>query len=198
MRLDRIDDEEKVPLYAILSHTWANDEISFKEMRSVDTGTNMTTKAGWLKIENTCRLVLEHGLSHAWVDTCCIDKSSSAELQEAINSMFKWYDHATICFAHLADELLALFEKQISTKSHLRRLIEKVMGIKLSGAGIAERMSWAAERETIRIEDLVYSLLGLFDISMPMLYGEGPKAFQRLQEEIMRVNDDSFLLGWGY
>lgn len=249
MRLDRIDDEEKVPPYAILSHTWANDEISFKEMRSVDIGTNMTTKAGWLKIENTCRLALEHGLSHAWVDTCCIDKSSSAELQEAINSMFKWYEYATICFAHFADvtadedpaddgsafqgcrwfkrgwtlqELLAPSEvefydkcwKQISTKSRLRELIEKVTGIKsyyvcpsrepggaydrLSGAGIAERMSWAAERETTRIEDLAYSLLGIFDISMPMLYGEGPKAFQGLQEEIMRVNDDSSLLGWGY
>ncbi|KAH8653298.1 heterokaryon incompatibility protein-domain-containing protein [Ilyonectria robusta] len=249
VRLDRIDDENQVPPYAILSHTWANDEISFQEMRAADTVTDLTTKAGWLKIENACRLTLEYGLSYVWIDTCCIDKSSSAELQEAINSMFKWYEYAAICFAHLADvsanedhtdegsafhrcrwfkrgwtlqELLAPTEivfydkcwKPISPKALLQDIIGSVTGIKtlylrptngsggayerLSSASIAERMSWVAERETTRPEDLAYCLLGIFDINMPMLYGEGIKAFQRLQEEIMRVNDDSSILSWGY
>lgn len=89
------------------------------------------------------------------------------------------------------------------------RLIEFITGIDqkyLRGgrvelifeASIATRMSWAAHRKTTREEDMAYSLLGIFDISMPMLYGEGKRAFGRLQEEIMKVSDDPSLLAWGF
>lgn len=62
---------------------------------------------------------------------------------------------------------------------------------------VAERMSWAARRETTREEDIAYSLLGLFDINMPLLYGEGRvKAFKRLQEEIIRATDDESIFVW--
>ena len=64
-------------------------------------------------------------------------------------------------------------------------------------ASIAERMSWASSRKTTRVEDIAYSLIGIFDISMPLLYGEGSKAFRRLQEEIMKHSDDQSLLAWG-
>jgi hypothetical protein len=60
-------------------------------------------KLGWAKVEGACRLALEYGCDHVWIDTCCIDKSSSAELQEAINSMFKWYEYAKLCLAYLGD-----------------------------------------------------------------------------------------------
>lgn len=62
---------------------------------------------------------------------------------------------------------------------------------------IAARMSWAAGRKTTRTEDEAYSLLGLFDINMPMLYGEGKKAFQRLQKEIIRDSTDHSIFAWG-
>ena len=107
--------------------------------------------------------------------------------------------------------------KEIGTKRDLCNAIAKITGIEvryisdstssvfvkggqdlLSAASVAERMSWAAERQTTRTEDLAYCLLGIFDICMPMLYGEGARAFTRLQEEIMKVTDDSSLLTWGY
>lgn len=249
VRLVSFANQAQIPPCAILSHTWSNDEVSFQDIMSVDTGADLTTKTGWFKIENACRLALSFGLSYVWIDTCCIDKSSSAELQEAINSMFKWYELANICFAYLADvssyedpsvqgssfrlcrwfkrgwtlqELLAPIEvafydqdwKPISTRGKIQDLTGVITGIRplylfspprhrriydtLSRASVAERMSWMDKRETTRPEDLAYCVLGIFEINMPMLYGEGSKAFQRLQEEIMKKNDDSTLLSWGY
>ncbi|PIA93568.1 Vegetative incompatibility protein HET-E-1, partial [Cercospora beticola] len=61
---------------------------------------------------------------------------------------------------------------------------------------VAQRMSWAAERITTRPEDRAYCLLGIFDINMPLLYGEGDKAFLRLQEEIIKQDDDHSIFAW--
>lgn len=57
-------------------------------------------------------------------------------------------------------------------------------------------MSWAAKRKTARIEDQAYCLLGLFNVNMPLLYGEGGRAFIRLQEEILKVREDYTLFTW--
>lgn len=273
-KLESYDDEQSVPGgYAILSHTWGNEdqEISFEDFKefrlrlgpssasalpsSEDIQTARQTLPeskgpGWAKIDGTCDLALEYGYSYVWIDTFCIDKSSSAELQESINSMFRWYEKASICFAYLSDvasldgaqdagsefrrskwftrgwtlqELLApssldFFDRswrKIGDKSGLSRVIQEVTGINsqyiigvpmsngasvyqyLSRASVAERMSWASRRRTTRPEDLAYCLLGIFDIHIPMLYGEGLHAFQRLQEEIMKVTDDTSLFAWG-
>ncbi|KAI6913803.1 hypothetical protein KC318_g3884 [Hortaea werneckii] len=88
------------PPYAILSHTWEDDEVLFKDMDDLE---KAKAKSGWQKIEYICRQALEDGLQWAWVDTCCIDKSSSAELSEAINSMFKWHECSTVCYVYLCD-----------------------------------------------------------------------------------------------
>jgi Heterokaryon incompatibility protein (HET) len=88
-----------IPQYAILSHTWGPEEVSFQDIN----GSNAVSKAGYKKIEFVCSQAIQHDLSYAWVDTCCIDKSGSAELSEAINSMFNWYQKATRCYAYLAD-----------------------------------------------------------------------------------------------
>lgn len=61
---------------------------------------------------------------------------------------------------------------------------------------IGQRMSWAATRETTRSEDIAYCLLGIFDIYMAMLYGEGNAAFKRLQQEIMQTTDDHSIFAW--
>jgi hypothetical protein len=101
-----------VPPYAILSHTWTKDEITFQDMVSIakalDKGDQRSSiaacsKQGFAKITNTCKLARWNGLKYAWVDTCCIDKSSSAELTEAINSMYQWYLKAVACFVYLVD-----------------------------------------------------------------------------------------------
>ena len=185
----------------------------------------------------TCRLAREQGLSYAWIDTCCIDKSSSAELTEAINSMFNWYKESAICFAFLSD-LPALKSKVLEnelrlcrwftrgwtlqeliapksvefydqgwqrrgTKQSLQQELSAITGIDLeiledsnllSTIPVARRMSWASRRKTSRVEDRAYSLLGLFDVNVPLIYGEGPKAFIRLQEEIMKQNNDLSLV----
>jgi hypothetical protein len=90
-----------IPPYAILSHTWGNDndELSFREL--VDGKGH--DKTGWNKIEFCGKKATEDGIEYFWVDTCCIDKSSSNELGEAINSMFHWYQDATICYVYLSD-----------------------------------------------------------------------------------------------
>jgi len=64
--------------------------------------------------------------------------------------------------------------------------------------GVAARMSWAANRKTTRPEDVAYSLLGIFGINMPLLYGESEKAFVRLQEEIIRINPDEPIFAWDF
>lgn len=174
------------------------------------------------------------------MDTCCIDKSSSAELSEAVNSMFQWYRKATVCYAYLQDvpdhqdahalsrsfqksewfergwtlqELIAPSTlyffgsswKRIGSRHSLTNLVAQVTGIDLdvfttgdlSKYCVAQKMSWASKRKCTRIEDEAYSLLGIFGINMPLLYGEGSKAFQRLQEEILTRTGDYSLLAHG-
>ncbi|ROW04542.1 hypothetical protein VMCG_05120 [Cytospora schulzeri] len=89
--------------YAILSHTWEEDEVNFQEMKAEPRLTSLLTKAGYLKIKKTCEVAREKGYDYAWVDTCCIDKESSAALSEAINSMYSWYKESSICLAYLSD-----------------------------------------------------------------------------------------------
>ncbi|RDW56743.1 hypothetical protein BP6252_13998 [Coleophoma cylindrospora] len=233
---------DKVPPYAILSHTWADEEVTFQDLEKP----YHTAKVGYANIKETCRLARDDGYQYVWIDTCCIDKSSSAELSEAINSMFNWYKDASICYAYLADvsptttvpteqcspfgesrwfqrgwtlqELLAspqlVFYSSdwapIASKNSLKELISQITNIDeaylisqskniavlLEKASIAERMSWASKRQTTRVEDIAYCLLGIFGLNMPLLYGEGKRAFLRLQEEIVRRFDDQSIFAW--
>ena len=100
--LSSFDDDESIPPYAILSHTWGDGEISLHDMsKKVDSG--LEQSEGYLKIRSCCALAEREGHEYVWIDTCCIDKTSSAELSEAINSMYRWYEKAQICYAYLAD-----------------------------------------------------------------------------------------------
>ena len=92
---------DEIPAYAILSHVWGEEEVTYQDMQA--SRSQAAKKAGFSKISQTCRKALEESLEYAWVDTCCIDKSSSAELTEAINSMFRWYQKAKTCYVYLAD-----------------------------------------------------------------------------------------------
>ncbi|KAI1774759.1 HET-domain-containing protein [Hypoxylon cercidicola] len=222
-----------IPKYAILSHTWEEEEVSFKDMSNSD----HMRKKGYRKICKTCQMASQAGIPYAWVDTCCIDKSSGAELTEAINSMYRWYERAEICYVYLSDlpasaplntalrrcrwntrgwtlqELVApenidFFDQDwnnIGSKQRLVRELEKITGIgekillhkqPLKSVLVAHKMSWAARRETTRIEDTAYCLLGIFGVNMPLLYGEEEKAFRRLQEEIIKSTPDLSIFAW--
>ncbi|KAK2045412.1 HET domain-containing protein [Colletotrichum somersetense] len=237
----------EVPPYAILSHTWGAGEVTFQDFADLDVARE---RPGYTKIEKACELARQNGLDWAWVDTCCIDKSSSAELSEAINSMFEWYRSSTICFAHLADlpvdspslwmfesdsgiykrpcrwfqrgwtlqELIApqkleFFDcgwnsRGFKTDGPVLRQLSNMTGIRgktarvlknsdaITEISIAERMSWAAKRQTTRTEDMAYCMLGIFGVNMPLLYGEGSRAFMRLQEEILKNSTDMSLFCW--
>lgn len=88
-----------IPPYAILSHTWAEEEVPF--MRPGEPWP--TTLKGYQKIAQSCRQARERWLDWVWIDCCCIDKSSGAELSESINSMYNWYQNAQVCFVYLDD-----------------------------------------------------------------------------------------------
>ncbi|KAF8854399.1 HET-domain-containing protein, partial [Acephala macrosclerotiorum] len=88
-----------IPDYAILSHRWDNKEVSFQNLES---GRGKSTE-GYIKIEACCAQARPDGWEYVWVDSCCIDKTSSAELSEAINSMYQWYKNAQVCYAYLRD-----------------------------------------------------------------------------------------------
>tara|TARA_R110002003_G_scaffold1401_1_gene23038 strand:+ start:132 stop:716 length:585 start_codon:yes stop_codon:yes gene_type:complete len=111
MRLLQADDSGKLhliehagrdtPPYAILSHTWGadGDEVTYKDI----VGGEGTSKPGYRKLSFCAKQAASDDLGLFWVDTCCIDKTSSAELSEAINSMFRWYANASKCYVYLSD-----------------------------------------------------------------------------------------------
>lgn len=92
---------DKIPKrYAILSYTWEDEEVTFQDWQDLSVARK---KKGFFKISMACKQAQKHDLDYLWVDTNCIDKTSSSELSEAINSMFSWYQKATICYTYLAD-----------------------------------------------------------------------------------------------
>ncbi|PQE14401.1 Vegetative incompatibility HET-E-1 protein [Rutstroemia sp. NJR-2017a BBW] len=305
--------EDNTPEWAILSHVWEAEEISYTEWNEIqeqpesERADFLRQKKGYAKIREFCSLCqggipLCHHLGcrasatcrmpeticcvnvvpkcqceplvveWCWVDTCCIDKSSSAELSEAINSMFKWYEQSLVCIAYLSDvpeygaagessafrnstwftrgwtlqELIApafhgvnfyswearhtptgrkyFVDHTTQTTSWVNpykpyemsrqqlwlcEIISQITKIPKEAIGpiqirrhlhsysIAERMSWASSRKTTRGEDIAYCLLGLFDLNMPLIYGEGSrKAFFRLQEEMLKHSYDHTLFLW--
>lgn len=116
LRLEEVVDLQDCK-YAILSHTWEEDEVDFQEMLAESRPARLVKKAGFLKIKKTCEVAKEKGYAYAWVDTCCIDKTSSAALSEAINSMFHWYKESSLCLAYLSDLEVNNFEHAESKTS---------------------------------------------------------------------------------
>jgi hypothetical protein len=91
---------DRIPEYAILSHTWGEEEVIFQDWNNPRWAKK---KKGFAKIDGACNQARADRLEWIWVDTNCIDKTSSAELTEAINSMFAWYARSAVCYAYLSD-----------------------------------------------------------------------------------------------
>lgn len=273
--------EVVVPCYAILSHTWGsdNDEVTLADIKN-GTGAH---KAGYRKLDFCAEQAAKDSLQYFWVDTCCFDRLSSAELTEAINSMFAWYRGAAVCYVYLSDVSLAsisssplaqqgwhavsqqsrwltqggthqesapaltavlsskrsaqqswypTFERSrwftrgwtiqelvapasveffsgdgqyLGSKHSLLQELHQITGISVEAlqAGsqpdfnfnekftFEERMSWMDKRQTKLKEDMAYSLLGIFDVNMVLIYGEGQdKALARLKREYMIASSE--------
>ena len=233
------------PKFAILSHVWQDNELSFQDLQALHTvatpcNDNPRSRAS-SKIRDCCIYAESQGYEWLWVDTCCIDKTSSAELSEAVNSMYQWYASASVCYAYLHDvcmeedgsvsdtsfrrsrwftrgwtlqELIAPKDvhflsaewRWLGTKRMFAAFLDLMTGIDcevltfekpVTSVPVARRMSWAARRQTTRVEDEAYALMGIFEVNMPTIYGEGRRAFRRLQEEIMKSSADHTLFAWG-
>ncbi|KAI0746293.1 heterokaryon incompatibility protein-domain-containing protein [Daedaleopsis nitida] len=231
--------------YAILSHVWGQNEQSFQDVQALACQHSSSSNPRVLaseKIRDCCLYAEADGYEWLWIDTCCIDKTSSAELSEAINSMYQWYAKASVCYVYLHDvsacsdpiephssfrtsrwftrgwtlqELIAprrvLFLScewvLLGDKGLFSSLLQEVTGIdaqvltfrtSLPSVPVATRMRWASQRMTTRVEDEAYSLMGIFGVNIPTIYGEGSRAFRRLQEEIMKNVPDHTLFVWGH
>ncbi|KAH8203524.1 hypothetical protein TruAng_002272 [Truncatella angustata] len=234
--------------YAILSHRWVGREITFEQIQNSASqlrGKAVQPTAQLAKIRGACDRAREQGLKWMWIDSCCINKASTVEESEAINSMFRWYRDAKLCITYLSDvrysangprddvflntegrgpsvwfsrgwtlqELLApramqFFDmdwRYMGTKFELADLLARITRIDVSyltgekhfgTACIASKMSWLASRETARVEDLAYSMLGIFNVVLTPQYGEGMGAFMRLQQLLLSTQTDESLFAW--
>jgi hypothetical protein len=237
----RAFDNDCGPAYAILSHTWNRDNSTEFTFDDIQAGSGKD-KSGYGKIEFCEKRAMADGLNHFWVDTCCINKRSEAELSEAINSMFRWYHESSRCYVFLVDviasrdacsgtvqyeetafrqsrwftrgwtlqeliapnkvEFFSVNGERLGDKSSLETMISNITGVPeqvlqghpLTNFSVAERKSWAAQRKTTREEDIVYSLLGIFGVWMPLIYGEKKEhALKRLEIEISRVSQGTLM-----
>lgn len=194
--------------------------------------------------QSACATALRLGLEWVWLQSLCIDYSSSAEISECMNSLFGTLRESAVCLVYLEDVLLQagapaasevagkllrtsrwlqriwtlpeliaskdiiFFDRnwrQIGTKQLLLHELSAATRIdrlvledseSLSDFSVGRKMSWASACSYDREEDLAYALIGLFGISMMILYGEGHRAFFRLQEEILKITDDASLFCW--
>jgi len=225
--------------YVTLSHRWGRFEPLLHDIDG-QVIYDLDPTHGILKLQNFCLACVQHGYLWAWSDTCCIDKDSSTELQDAIGSMFSWYRQSALTIVHLADvsdtggltssvwfkrgwtlqELLAprtmlfftqewslyrdsfsnhkqdtaiLGELEQATGITSRHLIDFHPGVD----DARSRLQWASTRSTTWPEDIAYSLLGIFNLHIPILYGESAEnALGRLLSEVISESGDTSILDW--
>ncbi|EXK46243.1 hypothetical protein FOMG_04449 [Fusarium oxysporum f. sp. melonis 26406] len=220
----------KVPKYAILSHTWGQEEVTFQDWADP---TSVIQKSGFTKIIEACEQARNDDYSYIWYSKAdiCYAYLSDVPTFKPISyakefRQSRWFKRGWTLQELLAPDCVVFYAadwSRIGTRSTLVRDIAEATGIGIRylssdpktatatqenwsevrspvchEASIAERMSWLSRRETTRIEDMAYCMLGIFGIHMPLVYGEGPRAFLRLQEEILKTSDDHSLFCWSW
>ena len=244
--------DDAAPPYAVLSHTWGDDEVTLDDL----SGAFYSRKDAYhKKIKGACARSIADGLDWIWIDTCCVDRTDATDLARAVRSAFSRYKRSQVCYAYLEDvpfspkhgdkveeledpfvpdsafrksrwftrgwtlmELLVPADVRFYSSSWdligsrdtpaLAVIIAEMTGIRktpldaevlLPSKSVAEVMSWASGRETRVPEDQAYCLMGLFDVSIPIVYGEGrEKAFIRLQQAIFNQTNDHTIFAWGF
>ncbi|KAI0765946.1 hypothetical protein BD413DRAFT_637372 [Trametes elegans] len=210
--------------YAILSHVWAREgEQSNQDLERLQSGSSRNggrflrsatvgrpERRGSIlahpylspKIKETCHVAWNDGYGLAWVESCRIDKTSSAELSESLNSMYEGYREADACYVYLVDVPDTHDVEELLAPDHVNTLsltlqaatnidIDISMGrVSISAVSAAPRMWWASSRQTRRVEDEAYSLIGIFGVHMYTVYCEDSHAFVPLQEEIFKTIPD--------
>ena len=228
--------------YATFSHKWEDNEPRFeKVIRMVvyDLEASPTHE----KLQMFCKIVREAGFNWAWSDTCCIDKGDHFVLQEALVSMFKWYERSamTLIFLRGVDRLArhgaltrSIWNMRAWTlqEYHASKVVriytedwtpylgleiynhkespevisemeeatgipaQALMALRPGLDDIREKLRLASTRETTRVEDAAYSLLGIFSVSLSITYGEGDKALGRLLAQLLTSSGDASILAW--
>lgn len=232
------DSTDPPPLYSVFSHAHGSNDIGFEDFRYPEI---LPLKAGFHRLWQACSRARDHGSKWLWADTICIDRSSSAAVSDALNSLSRIYQECTFSLIYLEDLVPSeymhkglerqlascawfrnvwvlpqlIFPKdsfiydrdwtEIGTKASLAPQISVITSIEqsvlvnpaaLGECSIAKRISWAAKLDAYRTEDRSFALLGVLGVQMPIIYGEGHKAFLRLQEEILRDTSDFSLFAW--
>ena len=239
----RIEQEvENYYRYATFSHRWEDNEPLFEKVLNVVVY-DLEEYPTHDKLQMFCKIVREAGFNWAWSDTCCINKGDHFVLQEALVSMFKWYEGSSLTIVFLRGvhrlSLRGALTKNIWNKRawtlqeyHASRVVrfytedwtpylnldipnhkespeiisemEEATGIS-AGAfvtlrpgldDIREKLCLASRRETTYVEDAAYSLLGIFSVSLPVVYGEGDKALGRLLAQLLTSSGDTSILAW--
>ncbi|KAK1676828.1 hypothetical protein BDP55DRAFT_508244, partial [Colletotrichum godetiae] len=233
-----IDDHSFPPKvkYAILSHVYSTP--GHDEWDAYDSG-DLQDISRKTVIDNACLLARRNGLKYIWIDSLCINKESFDEVSDTINSLWRYFEGASICLVYLFDlpcspapyECVATWKQSLfwarswslqellfptrsyfydcnwhfrgDTSSHnfqlfLGRVTDWLpIGRITYSASVARKMSWAAGKKDTRGEDSSYALLGIFDVTMPIMYGEGKElAFRNLQEAILDKTGDMSLFVW--
>ena len=228
--------------YATFSHKWEDNEPLFEKVIRVVVY-DLESSPAHEKLKMFCKIVRDAGFNWAWSDTCCINKGDHFVLQEALVSMFKWYEHSamTIIFLRGVDRLakqgaltrsawnMRVWTLQEYHASKVVRIytedwtpylgldmynhkespeivseMEEATGISARALmalrpgldDIREKLRLASTRQTTRVEDAAYSLLGIFSMSLPITYGEGDKALGRLLSQLLASSGDMSILAW--
>ena len=228
--------------YATFSHKWEDNEPLFEKVIRIvvfDLEESLTHD----KLKMFCKIVRDSGLHWAWSDTCCINKADNFVLQEALVSMFKWYEGSAVTIVLLrgvrspskrGDLVKNIWNQRAWTfqEYHASKVVrfytenwepylkhdipnhkespqiisemEEATGVSARALmalrpgldDIREKLRLASTRKTTRIEDAAYSLLGIFSMSLPVVYGEGDKALGRFLAQLLTSSGDTSILAW--
>ena len=228
--------------YATFSHKWEDNEPLFEKVIHIvvyDLEESLTHD----KLQMFCKIVRDSGFHWAWSDTCCINKGDHVVLQEALVSMFKWYEGSALTIVLLrgvrspskrGDLVRSIWNTRAWTfqEYHASKVVrfytedwkpylnpdipnhkespeiisemEEATGVSARALlalrpgldDIREKLRLASTRRTTRVEDSAYSLLGIFSMSLSVVYGEGDKALGRFLAQLLTSSGDTSILAW--
>ncbi|KAF8123255.1 hypothetical protein EV363DRAFT_1356699 [Boletus edulis] len=230
--------------YATFSHTWDGDEPLYHDILHGSIH-DLAGSPKLMKLLMFCTIVREAGFRWAWSDTCCINKTDGAALQESLTSMFQWYHESSLTVIHLkgvfSDSELGALEKSLwNTRAwtlqeffaskvirfytedwkpylphedifnhkespvvmqEMARVTgidaKELLSLRPGSENVREKLRLASTRYATKQEDIAYSLFGIFDVSIPVTYGEGQRrALGRLLQEVLTRSGDAAILAW--